>query len=407
MTRRLEWLLCVATVAGSPPFAATQQPSPDHEPTSPTPALPPRALISGVPFISWGDAAKLDYHDKNILNPSVPAAEAMVFEYWGQDRRVVATGAGAPEGWTNAGGEGVTLDSLRSYIARGIPVIVNLAMTPVAHFADPNAAAIATMLGSGRLAGGANLTKQQYEQGQQLVAQYAGIWSGVLGKMVPPDTLRTWSDRLGTKVWQESLLLSSRVVIGYDDDRKVVILHDPSFGPAWEVGYDDFEMMWRLFDHFYAVTYPPDFAKRLDTRSGSRPYAARTAGQHAAESFVFGYALASVGRLSDGKERMAAGLGAPYVPPGYRHLFLLELASVAEAMGDTAGAVSGYEAAGKIVPQHHRPWMYESRLAEGAKAAELRRKAEKLCADAKAQEALAHALPHDFTMFGCGGLLPL
>ena len=122
---------------------------------------------------------------------------------------------------------------------------------------------------------------------------------------------------------------------------------------------------------------------------------------------MFGYALASVGRLADAKERLAAGLGAPDVPPGYRHLFLLELARVAEAMGDTAGAVSGYEAAGKIVPQHHRPWIFESRLYEGAKAAELHRKAEKLCADPKAQEALAHALPHDFTMLGCGGLLPL
>ncbi len=407
MIRHLERLLCVVTVAGYPPFAATQQASPDHQHTSPTAALPSHALISGVPFISWSDAAKLDYHDKKILNPSAPAAEAMVLEYWGQDRRVLAKGTGALEGWTNAGGEGATLDSLRSSVARGIPVVVNLAMTPVAHFAEPTAAAMATLLGSGRLAGGANLTKQQYDQAQQLLAQYAGIWSGVLGKMVALDTLRTWGDRLGTKVWQESVLLSTRVVIGYDDDRKVVILHDPSFGPAREVGYDDFEMMWALFDHFYVVMYPPDFAKRLGTRSGSPPYAARTAGHHAAESFVFGYALASVGRLADAKERLAAGLGAPDVPPGYRHLFLLELARVAEAMGDTAGAVSGYEAAGKIVPQHHRPWIFESRLYEGAKAAELHRKAEKLCADPKAQEALAHALPHDFTMLGCGGLLPL
>src|SRR5437773_10911618 len=129
MTRRLEWLLCVATVAGSPPFAATQQPSPDHEPTSPTPALPPRALISGVPFIVWGDAARLDYHDKNILNPSVPASHGMILEYRGLDRHLVEHSLDAPQGWPTASSEGGTLDSVRSYVARGMRIMVMQAMT--------------------------------------------------------------------------------------------------------------------------------------------------------------------------------------------------------------------------------------------------------------------------------------
>lgn len=385
---------------GSGPGAPRVEPQAHGQP------LPSHAIILGVPFISWNEAAKLDYHDKNVLNPSVPAAEAMISEYWGQDLRGLAKGTEAPEGWTSAGGEGASLDSLRSYVARGIPIIVKLAMTPVAHFVEPNVAALATLVGSGVGAAGSNLTQQQFEQGQQLVAQYAGIWSGVLGKMVAPDTLRRWGDALGTKVWQESVLLSSRVVVGYDDDRKVVIVHDPSFGPAWEIGYDDFETMWALFDHFYVVMYPPDYAKLVGAHASARPYAPRTASQRAAESFVFGYALASVGRLGDAKARLEAGLGAPDVPQGYRHLFLLELARVAEARGDTAAAISGYEESGKLIPQHHRPWIFESRLNAG-KAAELRRKADKLCADRKAQEAVVRALPHDFTMFGCGGLLPL
>ena len=87
---------------------------------------------------------------------------------------------------------------------------------------------------------------------------------------------------------------------------------------------------------------------------------------------------------------------------------------MAEATGDTAGAISGYEQAGALLPQHHRPWLFLSRLYERSgraewrgKAAELRRKAEKLCGDAKAQAAVQRALPHDFTMMGCAGLLPL
>jgi hypothetical protein len=380
--------------------------APRMEPQAQGQPLPSHAIILGVPFISWSDAAKLDYHDKNVLNPSLPAAEAMINEYWGQDLRVLTKGAEAPEGWTSAGGEGASLDTLRSYVARAIPVVVNLAMTPVAHPVEPDVAAMARLIGSGELAAGSKLTQPQWEHAQQLLAEYGGIWSGVLGKMVAPDTLRRWGDRLGMTPWRESVFLSSRVVIGYDDERKVVFLHDPSFGPAWEVSYDDFETMWALMDHYYTVTYPPDYANLLRMRSGARAYAPRTASQRAAERFVFGYALASVGRLGDAKARLEAGLGAPDVPQGYRHLFLLELARVAEARGDTAAAISGYEEAGNLIPQHHRPWIFESRLNAG-KAAELRRKADKLCADRKAQEAVARALPHDFTMFGCGGLLPL
>ena len=193
-------------------------------------------------------------------------------------------------------------------MARGIPIVVNLAMTPAAHPAEPNAAALATLIGSGELRAGSNLTQQQWEHAQQLLTQYAGISSGVLGKMADLDTLRRWGDLLGQKIWQESVLLTSRVVVGYDDERKVVVLHDPSFGPAWEVSYGDFEKMWGLFDHASMLMYPPDYAKVLASRSAVPSYAQRTAAQRAAESFVFGYALASTGRLAEAKVRLNAGL---------------------------------------------------------------------------------------------------
>ncbi len=378
--------------------------------------LPTHALILGVPFISWDEAAKLDYHDKQILNPSVPASLGMVLEYWGQNRSLLAKDLGAPPGWTSTWGEDGTLDSLRSLVSRGIPIVVNLAMTPAAHQAEPNAAAMATLIGSGELASpSTKLTQHQWEHAQPLLSEYGfGIWSGVLGKMVPADTLRRWGEVLGIKTWQESVLQTRRVVIGYDDQRNVVILHDPSFGPAWEVSYDDLERMWALFDHDYVASYPTDYATLLATRSAVHPYASRTVGQRAAENFVFGYALASVGRLAEAQARFQAGLAAPGLPKGYQHLFLLELARLAEVKGDTADAISGYERAGALIPQHHRPWLLLSRLYERsdraawhAKAVDLRRKAEKLCEDPKAREAMQRALPHDFTMMGCAGLLPL
>src|SRR5207237_9713121 len=48
--------------------------------------IPSHAVILGVPFISWREAAHLDYPNKNILNPAVPAVLGMVFEYWGRGR---------------------------------------------------------------------------------------------------------------------------------------------------------------------------------------------------------------------------------------------------------------------------------------------------------------------------------
>lgn len=370
------------------------------------------ALISGVPFISWGAGAKLNYDDKNILNPSVPASLGMMLEYWGQDRHLVEHSLEAPKGWTTANGQTGTLDSLRSYVFRGIPVFVMLALTPAAHQAEPTMAAMASLIGSGQLSPGANLTQSQFQHVQEMVSTNAGFGSDVLGKMASADTLRHWGALMGQPIWQESVFETARVAIGFDDDRKVVILHDPSFGPAWEVSYDDFETMWGLFDHTFSALYPPDFTQRSAGHSSSTPYAQRTPSQRAAESFVFGYALASVGNIREAKVRLTAGLSAVDVPSGYRHLFLLELGRVAQASGDTALAAAEYEQAGALVPEHHRPWLFLSQLYEHssrpewrAKSGKLRDRAQGLCRDAKARETVRRALPHDFTMMGCEGLL--
>ena len=379
--------------------------------TGRTQALPAHALVAGVPFISWGDAARLDYQNKNILNPSIPASMAMMLEYWGGNRHQLAESFAAPSGWTTSGGVGGTMDSVRSYVARGIPIMVIAALTPIAHQVEPMAAAMATVVGSGQLTGGGNLTASQGRHVQDLVSEYAGFGSGVMGKMVAPDTLRHWGELLGQDISQETLFEAARVVIGYDDVRKVVILQDPSFGPAWEVSYDDFDTMWALMGRNFAVTYPSG-SPQSAVRSGTGAYAERTPSQRAAETFVFGYALASTGRFAEAKTRLSAGLSSTAVPVGYRHLFLLKLGRVAASSGDTAEAITDYEQAGALIPEHHRPWLFLSRLYAGssraesrAKSADLQRRAAKLCRDAKTREAARRALPHDFTMMGCDGLL--
>ncbi len=374
---------------------------------------PSHVLILGVPFISWSEAAHSDYADKSTLSPSAPAALGMILEYWGDNRRLLSKTRNVPGGWTSTEGRG-TLDSIRSYAARGIPLFVQLQITPVAHQAEPTLAALGTLRSSGELSSITSFTQAQYERVQAVRSGLVGFGSGVMGKMASADTLRHWADLLGQPTWQESMLATPRVVVGYDDDRRVVILHDPSFGPAWEVSYDDFEAMWNLFDHYFYAFYPPDSAQRPTHQARSAPYPVRSPSQRAAEAFVFGYALESVGRLADAKARLAAGLGAADVPPGYRHLFLLELGRVAEASGDTATAISDYEQAGTLIPQHHRPWLYLSQLygksdrAEWrARAPELQKRAEGLCRDGKMDAGAVRSLPHDFTMMGCASLFPL
>jgi hypothetical protein len=95
-------------------------------------ALPSHVLILGVPFISWSEAANLPYWEKQAVNPSLPASEGMILKYWGQDLAALRDSAPTVPGWVHQGGDGGSLDSLKSFVARGIPVVVCLALRQVA-----------------------------------------------------------------------------------------------------------------------------------------------------------------------------------------------------------------------------------------------------------------------------------
>jgi hypothetical protein len=264
-------------------------------------------------------------------------------------------------------------------------------MTPIAHNPGPGAAAMMAMSDS--------TVRDALQRG--------GSSSGVLGQMVALDTLRRWGQVVGTETLRESAFMACRVVIGYDDPRKVIILQDPSFGPAWELSYADFENMWSFWNRLYVAMYPDDFARVLAKRSPAPPYPARTAAQHAAEEYVYGYALASVGRRNEAEARLRAGLAIPDLPSGYRHLMLLDVARLAEARHDTATAVATYRQAADLLPQDNRSWLFLGQLLQhdghaGSRkeAASLLGRATALCADTSAQQAAWRALPHDYVMMG-------
>ena len=363
--------------------------------------LPSKALILGVPFISWSEAARLDHRNKDILNPSFPASWGMILKYWEQDLTLLKQSVMAvPQGWVMERKNGKHLAELKPFIARGIPVFVEPALTPVAHTPSPVVAAMASVMPGA-------VTGEQADRLGKLMSEYGGSFSGVLGRMRSLDIFRQLEDLTNMSPW-ETLLESKRVVVGYDDDRKVVILHDPSFGPAWEVTYDDFEKMWAPHGRIYGVGYPPDYAEVLAKRSTAPPYPPRTSDQQAAVHFVFGYALSSVGRVVEAEEQIRKGLAIRGIGKGYQHLLLLELALHYGTRGNIEESNRTLQKAIELLPEHDRPWQFlaQNYRHEGweQKAADAEGKAEVLCANRKAEKIVWKTLGRDFFIFGCEGL---
>lgn len=364
-------------------------------------AAPP-AIIPGVPFITWAEAARLEYRDKAILNPSFAASLGMILKYWGQDHLELLKRGGDEAVPTSPGGWGVTearaakgLDEVKSFVDRGIPVFVSPALTPTAHIPGPH------VFGWAEIDPGL----------RRLIGEERGPRSGVLGRMLALDTFRRLEEGGRVTPW-ESVFVSSRVVIGYDDRQKVIILHDPSFGPAWQLGYDEFEKMWAAINRGYMAVYPPNYGDVLAKRSPASPYPVRTPDHQAAVHYVFGYALSSVGRVVDAEEQFRKGLAIPGIRNGYKHLLLFELALHQRTRGNTEEAIATAQKVIELLPQHHRPWeflaqVYRSSFLPGweQKAADAQRKAEALCSDSKAQNTVAKALAQEFFIFGCRGLL--
>ena len=368
----------------------------------PNPASPEgsdRVLIRGVPFISWAEAARLPYQDKSILNPSFAASLGMVLRYWGQDLSLLERSKSAlprePGGWGRVkGGEAKSFDELKPWLARGIPILVSPAMTPVAHIPGPHVFGLAAIDPAVR----------------RLIGEERGVRSGVLGRMLALDTFRRLHEE-GRHPW-ESLFVSSRVVIGYDDGKGIVILHDPSFGPGWEVRSDDFDTMWAAHERAYILAYPPDYAAILAARPPAPPYPSRTPDQQAAWQYVLGYALSSVGRVPEGEIQLKKGLAIRGVGNAYQHLLRLELALHAGTRGNMEDSTAMLRRAIDLLPQHHRPWQFIAQNARNGfvpdaerKAAEADQKAAALCSDPEAQKTVARMLARDFFIVGCRGLV--
>ncbi len=350
-----------------------------------------RVVIPGVPFIAWREAAQFEYADKGIMNPSAPAALGMILRYWGEDLSLLKE-KDLPAGWAVEGRTATSLVDLKPYIHSGRPVLVLPALTPVAHPVDPVSASTASMKGF------------KFPNG--------GPRSGVLGQMIPLEAFRDLEALVNMKSHLESLFVASRVVIGYDESKRVLILHDPTFGPAYELGYDRFERMWGgVWGRMYVVAAPQDYGRILKKRPAAPAYLPRTPDQQAAECFVMGYAFSSIGQVAEGERWLNAGLAIPGLGTHYRALLDLELAVHALARGRREEALAWDRRAKDASPEDPRPWQFleafyrtgphggNEKDADDAKV-----KADALCTALKARPDLAASFPADILMFGgCPG----
>ena len=95
-----------------------------------------QAVILNVPFISWDD----ERIPAGEMNQSDPASLGMMFEYWGKDftELLVEDETGDLSDWTMEGKQGTSVNDLKPFIAKRIPIMVRpTGLTPFAHPINP------------------------------------------------------------------------------------------------------------------------------------------------------------------------------------------------------------------------------------------------------------------------------
>ncbi len=300
-----------------------------------------RHIIPGVPFVRWSEAKKWRYPDKAYISPSIPAAHAMLLRYWGTDATLIQRReweeALKKQGWHSEWIEGSSLAEIRALIDHNFPVIVMPAMTPFAHLAEPgivNAAYLKEIkLKAGRL--------------------------GMLGLWVPLDELEKFEKRSGTPA-NDANYLAARVIVGYDQQRKTIFLHDPSLGPVWEVPEEDFDRMWQFSQRRYWVLYPPNYMELLAAKRSAPPppYAPRTSDNNAAAHYWYGCAHESLDALERAEQELRSGLQLPELGRSSAHLLHLELARVLQLRSKKQEAISEARAALDLMPEDPTAWQF-------------------------------------------------
>ncbi|MDH4109287.1 MAG: hypothetical protein OEW35_13305 [Gammaproteobacteria bacterium] len=372
----MRFLLCLVMLAA--PLAVW--------PDEPVPA---NFLIEGVPFIGYHDVRDAAYPGSDVINPSLTAVAQIMYGYWGEDFIASARAKSLPAGWTTSSGDQASLDDLKSLLARGIPVQVAPATTPDAHrlYSTPKLCAV--------------ITPVSYERPRPA--------SGSLGELVSHravEQLREGGCGVGLN---DSVFLTSKLLIGYDDERRIFTMHDPSFGPQLELGYDEFSRMWAVTEAKYWARHP-DVVPPESIRPATA-VRARTNDDEAAVALFRAYGLNVSGRYAESESTIREALALEGLGAGRRHLLQLELAVSLNETGRCAEAIEAAREAqasfGDYALAHsvlaNLLACSDDKAARNEAKRELKR-ATDLCS-VKAQRRVADELGRDFHVMGCKGEL--
>lgn len=310
---------------------------------------PERHLILGVPFIGFQESVEnLPQHP--LTHPSHVAVQAMILSFWGKSTDLLKDPETA-RSWARVKtmDKAMRLDDVKHYIASDIPILVFQTTTPMAHFLSPNVAFVIDAATSGRL------LKELDEK---------DLSSGSLGRMVSEGGFRQMVSAVpGPPRMKKGLnwainmpaFLSARLLIGYDDKRKVVTLHDPTFGPALEMSYEDFETSWAPIDPNFQVFEPKEDERK--PAPVAVPYRERNVDELAAQHLLYGYAYASVGKAAQAQEQYRKGLAIPGLKKEYTHLFLMESALLLRKEKRMDEAVEAARRCVELVPDNATGWL--------------------------------------------------
>ena len=293
-------------------------------------------VMLDVPFIGWDDHRLLGEFTE--MNRSDPASHGMVWEYWGRDLAELLEEV-QPDGvndWIMEWREGSTIDDLKLLLASRIPILV--APTGLTPFAHPS---------------GTWMYQMGIVEPPAAYTQTEATSGNLSGMFLPLKAFRESEGRPNISVDEH---WSAKVVVGYDEGRSIIVLHDPTFGPYWEVSYDDFEAMWEVGDRQHFVMHPPDPRDFLTKQSLDIERISRTSGHEATERYVFGYALSSIGRNEEAETQLRRGLEITDPGEGCRFLILCELSVVRFKRGDQAEAIALAKEASRLLPEHHASW---------------------------------------------------
>ena len=349
--------------------------------------LPAKAHIEGVPYVAYHDARDAEYPGSDVVNPSLTAVAQMIYHFWGGDFITNARAKSFPEGWTTSSGANASLDDLKGLLARGIPVQVAPSTTPDAHrlYSTPKLCSAVMSV--------------SFEQPHAT--------SGALGEMVSHRAVEQLRDGGCSAGLNDSVILASKLLVGYDDERRVFAMHDPSLGPGLELAYDQFERMWRVTEAKYWAWHPAVIAP--ESAGHATEVRARTSDDEAAVALFRAYGLEVAGRYADAEAVLREALTLEGLGDSRRHLLQLELAVSLNESGSCAEAIDAARQAqasfGDYALAHsvlaNLLACSTDRTARNEAKQELKR-AKSLCSG-KAQRRVADELGRDFHVMGCDG----